>query len=193
MHEANQLAVLKAKDEVERVNEQLSALALTDGLTGLANRRRFDAMLNVEFSRAVRNNTPLTLAMVDVDFFKQYNDAYGHVKGDECLRIIAEVLSEVLSRPTDLVARYGGEEFSLILPTTNLQGGTLIAEGIIQAIKQRHIPHQGSEWGLLTVSIGIACTTPGPSDSAEELLNAADNALYVAKDKGRNRIQSFAY
>jgi len=175
--------------ELEKANRMLEGLAKLDGLTELANRRCLDETLEQEISRAHRNNQSLCVLMLDIDFFKFYNDAFGHQEGDHCLKIVAKTISDSLMRPSDMVGRYGGEEFSVILPSTNLDGGLLIAQQIFANIARIKIlksnPHTGQP---LSLSIGVACSTPDKKLTAKELIHIADDALYKAKEQGRNRI-----
>jgi diguanylate cyclase (GGDEF)-like protein len=174
---------------LDEANRELTRLSSVDGLTGIANRRQFDECLLREWSRGMRGGTPLSLLMCDVDFFKQYNDLYGHQAGDECLKSVGAILKESARRPADMAARYGGEEFAVILPDTETTGALLVAEEIRQGLEALAIPHGNSEIGLVTLSIGAACTVPRrESGSAEKLLGDADLALYRAKQSGRNRV-----
>jgi diguanylate cyclase (GGDEF)-like protein len=158
-------------------------------MTGLTNRRAFDEALDAEFRRSVRNGTPLSLLLIDVDHFKAFNDAYGHPEGDDCLKAVAKVLTKVLNRPGDLAARYGGEEFDAILPDTDAEGAMTIAESIRAAVQGLAIPHIGGGTGIVTASIGgSAHTGEGTVGSVETLVQEADNALYAAKAAGRNRV-----
>nr|WP_315216632.1 diguanylate cyclase [uncultured Duganella sp.] len=165
----------------------LEQLATRDGLTGLANRRCFDNTLYAEWQRALRQQQPLSLLMVDVDNFKQYNDAYGHLGGDECLQRIAKAVASEM-RTNDLVARYGGEEFAVILPNQSLKGAAIVAERIRCRVEQLHMPNLGTEGHVVTVSIGAATALAAPDNDASQLVAAADSALYRAKHMGRNRI-----
>jgi len=162
-------------------------LSTTDELTGIANRRRFNAKLISEWNRAARLGQPLALAILDVDWFKKYNDYYGHQKGDECLRIIAEVLSANICRAGDLVARYGGEEFVFIAPTTDGAVALNMVGKICAALQTRALAHPMSEFGSVTASIGVAAMVPKQSLSPDMLMKAADEALYRAKKQGRNQ------
>ncbi len=175
---------------VELQKQTLQELSLKDGLTNIPNRRAFDEHLNTEISAAQRHNWPLSIIMIDVDFFKPYNDNYGHAKGDECLIQIAQTLEHALVRETDFIGRYGGEEFVCILPNTDREGATIIAEKLRLAIYNATIPHLFRENETrVTVSMGIA-TMPFQKDSfvePEEFINNADQALYKAKASGRNR------
>ena len=165
----------------------LEQLATRDGLTGLANRRCFDDTLQAEWQRALRQQQPLSLLMVDVDNFKQYNDAYGHLGGDECLQRIAGAVSSEM-RANDLVARYGGEEFAVILPNQSLKGAAIVAERIRCRVEQLHLPNLGSQQHVVTVSIGAATALAAPGSDPSQLVATADSALYRAKHMGRNRI-----
>lgn len=180
-----------ARDDLERINGELAALALEDGLTGLANRRRFDAALDEEYARAMRNETPLSLIMLDVDFFKKYNDEYGHPQGDECLKKISKTLKTASARPGDLVARYGGEEFAILLPGADTPGAVAVAERVRMAIQAINIVHAENVGGAVTISAGAASFIPSrKNNSPADLVLAADQALYEAKESGRNRVCS---
>jgi diguanylate cyclase (GGDEF)-like protein/PAS domain S-box-containing protein len=179
-----------AEEELQRAFHMVEALASVDGLTGIANRRRFDEVLQAEWKRAQRDRTPCSLLFMDADHFKNFNDIYGHIPGDRCLRQIAEAGAQVLQRPADLVARYGGEEFAVILPDTSCDGAIAIAEQIRFAVEQLHIPHSGNSYEIVTVSIGCATQIPDTNSELSELLKAADSALYVAKSLGRNRVEA---
>jgi len=176
-------------DGLAQANSELSSLALKDGLTQLANRRAFDSALGREFARATRSKAPLSLLMIDVDHFKQYNDQYGHPAGDACLRQVAKALSAEVTRETDLPARYGGEEFAILLPATDAHGARTVAERVLKAISNLNIAHEFSPHQNVTVSIGVAtAVTLGQSDETlSKLLSAADTALYQSKAAGRNR------
>jgi diguanylate cyclase (GGDEF)-like protein len=175
--------------KLSRMNSQLERLSLTDGLTGLANRRQFDLTLQREWHAAQRNRYPLTLVFLDVDHFKNYNDNYGHPAGDIVLRRIGAVLTMVSKRAQDLLARYGGEEFVVLLPQTDPEHGCLLAEGIRQDVQALGIPHDYSEAAdVVTVSLGVASLLPDRQCHPEDLLSQADQALYEAKQSGRNRV-----
>ena len=175
--------------ELECANKELRRLANLDGLTLLANRRRFDEYLQQEWLRLAREGNQLSLIMCDIDHFKAYNDTYGHQIGDECLKQVAAALKHASRRPADLAARYGGEEFSLILPNTDIAGMQYLARSLQQAIHELAIEHaQSSVSPYVTLSIGMSNTIPQHERRAEELVEAADQALYEAKAAGRNRI-----
>ena len=178
---------LRDVTDEKRAQVALEQLATRDGLTGLANRRCFDDTLNAEWQRALRNQQPLSLLMVDVDNFKQYNDAYGHLGGDECLQRIANAVSSEM-RANDLVARYGGEEFAVILPNQSLKGAAIVAERIRCRVEQLRLPNLGSQQHVVTVSIGAATALASPETDPSQLVATADSALYRAKHMGRNRI-----
>ena len=174
---------------LEEVNHQLEVLSVTDALTRLANRRRFDAVWLDEWQRALRQATPLAVIMLDVDHFKAYNDHYGHQQGDECLRRVGEVLLTTLRRAGELVARYGGEEFVVVLPGTSVIHAMAVAESIRANIQAAGIAHAHSGVAaVVTVSLGVAVGIPTQGDVRDALVHAADAALYRAKDQGRNRV-----
>lgn len=176
--------------ELKCAREQLTKLASTDGLTGLANRRRFDEVLAQEYTRHARSAGELSLIMLDVDHFKAYNDTYGHVSGDDCLRQIAGVINRSVIRVTDLAARYGGEEFVCVLPETNQKGALAIAEKIRLGIIALSIPHSGSSAAShVTASLGVVTTRCFPEKSALNIVAQADEQLYKAKASGRNRVE----
>lgn len=175
--------------ELKLARDILQSRAWVDGLTGLANRRRFDEFLAQEWRRAIRNQTALALVMLDVDFFKRYNDHYGHLAGDACLRQVAGVLRAATQRPGDLAARYGGEEFVCLLPETDTAGAWLVAERIKADLAALGLPHaQSSISAYVTVSQGLAVARPAATAAATDLVQAADRWLYAAKTAGRNRI-----
>jgi diguanylate cyclase (GGDEF)-like protein len=168
---------------------RVEELAVLDGLTGIANRRRFDAFLEDEWRRAQRLGLPLSLALFDIDFFKRYNDHYGHLAGDECLRLVGKALAHFARRPGDLVARYGGEEFAAIFGNTDRAAACEHAESIRAAIQALNIRHEyATQAGCVTISVGVATLHPDPDMSAAKLIEIADQALYAAKEGGRNRI-----
>jgi diguanylate cyclase (GGDEF)-like protein len=175
--------------ELEAANRKLEDLSSTDALTGLANRRRFDAVWELEWQRALRQGFALAVAMIDVDHFKDYNDHYGHQAGDDCLRRLAQVLAAASQRSGELAARYGGEEFVIVLPGVNAEDAMANAERIRSAVQALNIVNAVDiPAGMLTVSIGVACRVPTAHDSPASLLRAADAALYEAKHQGRNRV-----
>jgi len=187
---ATVLSDITAKKKLER---SLRELSVTDGLTGLRNRRRFDEVLQSEWLRMQRNGQPLSLLMGDLDRFKAYNDRYGHLAGDDCLRRIAAVIQATLKRPADLAARYGGEEFAMILPQTTQSRALIVAEQIRRAVEGLQIAHERSEVSrYVTLSLGIAALVPSPLASPANLITLADRALYAAKDGGRNTIRAAA-
>lgn len=171
-------------------NAHLQKLAQFDALTGLPNRGYFDRRLARVFKQAQRDGTALALVMVDVDFFKQFNDTYGHVKGDNCLTRVAAALRTVVRRPEDFVARYGGEEMVILLRGTGVEGAIAVAEAARRAVSELAIPHAASNMGVVTVSLGVAALVPVAQISPTELVAASDAALYAAKERGRNQVQS---
>ncbi len=181
-----------AEDQIMALNRELAVLATTDGLTGLANRRRFDEALGQEWDRAARDRKPLSLLMIDVDRFKLYNDRYGHQRGDQCLHAVAAAIGELVRRPGDLAARYGGEEITLLLPGTSAAGAVELAARACGAIEASAIAHEANMPGrVATVSIGVATMFPALTEQASgarALIAAADAALYEAKRSGRNRV-----
>jgi len=172
---------------LQEANQKLELMANLDGLTQIANRRHFDAYLALEWQRHQREKNPLALIMIDIDYFKLYNDSYGHQCGDDCLIRVAKAIAQVPQRPTDLVARYGGEEFVVILSNTDTKGALKVAEAIQKAIADLAIPHQTYINNHLTLSIGVASMIPTLDQSLEILISYADKALYAAKAQGRNR------
>ncbi|OEF96742.1 GGDEF domain-containing response regulator [Desulfuribacillus alkaliarsenatis] len=171
---------------------ELTKLSTLDGLTGVSNRRYFDQMLEREMGTATRNGTPLSLILFDVDFFKRYNDRYGHLAGDEALKAIAEVSRQQLKRPADIVCRYGGEEFVVLLPDTRIDGAFIVAEEMRRAIEALQLPHEDSEISeVLTVSLGVAELTDAKAETPSMLIKHADAALYHAKNNGRNKTVSY--
>ncbi|MBF8999721.1 diguanylate cyclase domain-containing protein [Vibrio nitrifigilis] len=167
-------------------------MVLIDGLTGLANRRRFDQALKGDWNLCQREHKPLALLMVDVDYFKRYNDTYGHIAGDECLKLVGKALQSSVRRTSDICCRYGGEEFCCLLPFTDEEGATICANNILQAVRDLNIEHESSDAAkVVTVSIGQAFVVPSAAITAEQLLLYADQALYVSKQHGRNRTSIF--
>lgn len=174
--------------ELDTANQELKRLSASDGLTGIANRRFFDEHLSREWRRARRGSGDIALLMCDVDHFKAYNDTYGHQAGDDCLRQIAQTLSDAMERAADLAARYGGEEFVVVLPETPLDGAQIVAEKIQLAIQALNLPHSGSPHSQVTLSIGVATLPPDEHNGPHTLIKAADRALYRAKHAGRNHV-----
>lgn len=180
---------LRDMTEHKKAQLALQQLATQDSLTGVANRRSFDDKLLSEWNRARRQSGPLALIMVDVDFFKAYNDLYGHQGGDECLKAVAAILQGQAFRAGDMAARYGGEEFAIILPNTDLDGAREVAERIRGGVEKAALAHAGSQIAdCITVSLGVAATLPGHGSHPGMLLTQADQALYAAKRSGRNRV-----
>lgn len=183
------LARVRNHLELVRQRRMLERLSHVDGLTGVANRRAFNAMLPREFGRLQRNNLPLALLMIDVDDFKAFNDHYGHLKGDECLQTVAQTIARSLQRAADLVARYGGEEFVCLLPETEWEGAVQIAQNIQHRIMQLQLQNDHAQAAtIVTVSIGVATAHANEMSSSQQLLAMADQRLYRAKTTGRNRI-----
>ena len=169
-------------------NQELESLVNLDGLTQVANRRYFDAYLAQEWRRLAREQQQLSLILLDVDFFKRYNDHYGHQAGDDCLVKVSQAVKQAIKRPADLVARYGGEEFVVVLPNTNIQGAAVVAQRIQDELQRLQIFHVKSEVSpLVTLSLGLACQIPIPGTDSGHLVGNADEALYMAKRQGRNR------
>ena len=179
-----------AELEVQEANRLLGFVAATDGLTGIANRRSFDGVFEREWKRHERMHTPLSVAILDVDCFKQFNDEYGHLAGDDCLKTVAQTLQAVAGRAGDFVARYGGEEFAIILPNSETTGAAIVLQEVLHSIRILAIPHSSSKVGrgIVTVSIGCATVIPNDFDSAADFLGRADHALYEAKAKGRDQL-----
>jgi len=178
----------ESQQQLARANEELSRLARLDALTGIANRRSFDEAARVEWQRCRRHQSPLALLLCDVDYFKLYNDHFGHPAGDLCLKKVAALLTNQLKRPADLAARYGGEEFAILLPDTDLAGAMLVAEGCRARLEQEFMPHPMAACGQVTMSIGVASVIPAGEDILATLIARADAALYAAKTAGRNRV-----
>lgn len=186
---ARESELLEVTRQLQEANERLQNLSFLDGLTGIANRRHFDQVLLQESKRAMRENTPLSLIMLDIDFFKSFNDTYGHLKGDDCLKMVASTLKQTLKRPGDFPARYGGEEFAVVLPNTDELGAAIVGEELQASIERANIPHINSLCAdRVTVSIGVVTRVSGQSDTPEDLILAADRALYRSKHGGRNRV-----
>lgn len=180
-------------DELKKQHFKLEQLSLTDGLTGIANRRAMDMRLNQELAIANRYEWDLSVLLIDIDSFKLYNDHYGHLAGDDCLRTITHILNETIARKQDFIARFGGEEFVCILPSTNEKGAEQIAKNLLAAVVAHHLPHEYSVVEpYITISIGISTTQGAKDCSVNELLNQADKALYIAKESGRNQLAHYS-
>ena len=170
---------------MEKANDKLTMISNQDGLTGLANRRRFDEYIKKEWESLKREKQSLGLILCDVDHFKLYNDTYGHQMGDECLKQIARTIGECMNRPRDMAARYGGEEFAAILPNTDIKGALEIAEQIRAQVEALNIPHESSKvCDHATISLGVACVVPDPEKNEKQLIEMADSGLYEAKERG---------
>jgi diguanylate cyclase (GGDEF)-like protein len=183
-----------AREQLQEHNRALTVLADHDGLTSIANRRRFEAAMTLENARAARSGLPLSIVLIDVDYFKRFNDTYGHVAGDACLRQVAAALRDSLVRPADLAARYGGEEFVALLPDTDSAGARMVAERIRCAVMALQIAHAGNDAGIVTISAGVYTSTvasttgEGVAIAASNLVERADALLYQAKLSGRNQV-----
>ncbi|HAT51222.1 MAG: PleD family two-component system response regulator [Nitrospirae bacterium] len=187
-HPAIVRARVRTHVELKRRGDILERLSSLDPLTGIANRRRFDEFLNFEWNRSVRTGHMLSLVLIDVDYFKLFNDNYGHGKGDRCLIQVARALSKPTQRTMDLVSRYGGEEFACILPETSVDGALAVAERLRSTVEELDIPHAFSTVvPHVTISLGVATTVPTKEKTFCSLIERADRALYCAKDQGRNR------
>lgn len=184
---ALELVLRSTQEQLLSSNEQLEQLAMKDALTGLANRRCFDERLAMETRRAQRERSSLALLMIDVDYFKLFNDFYGHVAGDACLQGVSKLLEECIRRPSDLAARYGGEELGVIMPNTDRAGAQVVAQHILDRLQQANITHESSPLGRVSVSIGIAATDGSQPETLQSLIETADQALYKAKSLGRNQ------
>ena len=169
--------------------QRLQRVSFLDGLTEIANRRRFDEFIDHEWRRGLRSSSPLSMIMIDIDFFKAFNDTYGHQHGDDCLRRVAGALNVGLHRPGDLAARYGGEEFAVVLAGANRAGAVVVAETLRAKVEALAIPHAGSRVSdRITISLGVGSTIPAPESAPSTLIAVADRALYQAKAAGRNRV-----
>ncbi len=183
------LHMMLAEQRLAAANTQLTQLSATDGLTGIGNRRAFDAALQAEWCRAARERAPLALLLIDVDFFKRYNDRYGHPAGDECLCMIAAALQRTLRAPPDVAARFGGEEFVAILPGATDAVAREVGQRVCKAVIATGMRHQDSPFGAVTVSVGAASLSPVDGEGWKALVDGADGALYRAKNAGRNRVR----
>ena len=180
----------ETEEKLIRLQKEFQELSFKDGLTGVANRRMFDSVMEVEWANARRNRQPLSLIFLDIDYFKQYNDRYGHLEGDECLKTVAQALSATATRARDFFARFGGEEFVLVLPETDAKAAVKVADRCRNAIFKLQIPHEGSGVSqILTVSLGVGTTIPTHDAEPKPFIEAVDRLLYQAKDKGRNRAE----
>jgi diguanylate cyclase (GGDEF)-like protein len=182
------LSLMESEQRLTAANAQLLVLSCTDGLTGLANRRAFDERFAAEWAFAVREAVDIAVVLVDVDHFKHYNDHYGHLAGDDCLRTVAAHVGSVVLRASDLPARYGGEEFVVLLPGNRDQGAAEVAERLCHSVYDAHLPHDASPFGRVTISVGVASIAPGLHDPPSMLMTSADQALYKAKQDGRNQV-----
>jgi diguanylate cyclase (GGDEF)-like protein len=182
------LSLLESEQRLEVANEELQKLSCTDGLTGIANRRAFDSRLAASWACAVRQRLEIAIVMIDVDYFKLYNDCHGHLAGDECLRSIARHVAAAVLRGSDLAARYGGEEFVILLPGNGKTGATEVAERVRKTVYDANIPHDASCLSRVTISVGVASIAPGLQDNPASLITMADRALYKAKQHGRNHV-----
>ena len=183
--------LVETTKELKEANEHLKRLSSLDGLTGVANRRSFDERIELEWARAIRNAKPLALIMIDIDYFKPYNDRYGHQAGDDCLKKVASLITSSIHRTLDLAVRYGGEEFAVLLPDTDMEGAIGIAEIIRAAVEGMQIEHSGSQNNnFVTISLGVASKIPGRMEKSDLFIEAADKAMYIAKKEGRNRVKT---
>jgi diguanylate cyclase (GGDEF)-like protein len=181
-------ALFAQNEALASQNRELSDMAMRDELTGIGNRRAFNLMLDYEFVRHVRSRAPLTLLMIDVDYFKKYNDTFGHPAGDRCLRLLAQTIASRVRRVTDRVARVGGEEFAALLPETDVAGARKVAADLLDAVRELGIDHSESPIGRVSVSIGISTLSPEHGGESAALIQQADRALYESKRAGRNCI-----
>jgi len=191
LRRAREAELLETTMKLRKANATLERLSYIDELTGVGNRRYFDELYLKEWKRARREESPLSLVIIDIDFFKAYNDFYGHQAGDSCLAKVAGAIAGSLKRPVDFVARYGGEEFALVLPHTELAGARIVAGNVLKAVHALKINHGSSMVGdRVTISAGIGSLVPGRDDDPDALIHGADAALYRAKETGRNRIET---
>jgi len=194
VEEQSKLLQLRIKElsELRADNDRLENLSFCDGLTGISNRRQFDQYLEISFKNSLRSGKPLSLIMADIDYFKTYNDNYGHLKGDECLIKVAKTMVSSVKRPLDLVARFGGEEFAVILSETDINGAIIVAENLRKNIEALALKHEySSVVPYITISLGVTTIMPSHLYSIEEFINRADKALYKAKSSGRNNVVSY--
>lgn len=176
------------REKLQTLNDTLQRISLQDGLTGISNRRHFDEIIEREWMHAVRNSRTISFLLADIDYFKTYNDEYGHLEGDECLKMVAKAVNNIPRRHIDMVARYGGEEFAVLLPETDINGAVRVAESILSSVRDLKIVHKGSMvHEYVTVSIGVTAVVPIRGMKSAHLIHNADNALYKAKRAGRNR------
>ncbi|WP_434588827.1 GGDEF domain-containing protein [Pseudomonas sp. R4-83] len=182
--------LLVAEYELKIIRKELEVIAHTDGLTSLANRRSFDLAMDKEWKRATRNQTSISVILLDIDLFKQYNDRYGHLSGDDCLVHVANLIAANVNRPGDIAARYGGEEFVVLLPDTELAGAVMVAENIRLSLSNANLQHSASPFEIVTISSGVVSTSRTEEESPKEFLIKADRLLYAAKSKGRNRVEA---
>ena len=176
----------------KQIEAQLRMFSFTDGLTGLANRRKLDEYMEIEWRKAMRNELPISIIMIDIDYFKLFNDTYGHLEGDSCLKAVANVIQNSLVRPGDLCARYGGEEFIVLLPNTDKDGALHITNKIEKTLASERIENINSDINsFVTVSMGVACIVPNSKVTSSQLIFKADRALYKAKGEGRNKTICF--
>ena len=186
---ANVSEAVKRENMLLEQAKELKRSLIVDGLTGVYSRRYWEEQTLIEFRKAKRANLPVSLVMLDVDFFKNYNDAYGHQDGDLCLTLVAKAAASALKRPRDILARYGGEEFVALLPETNLEGAIIVTQRILESVEKLRIPHAKSDVApYVTVSMGVSCGFPSKDHSSEMILSEADKALYTAKSLGRNQV-----
>lgn len=182
------LRIVAKQQEIHEAHRQLKKTSRLDGLTNIPNRRHFDETLASEWRRCIRTGSPLSIVISDIDFFKQFNDTYGHQAGDSCLTAVAGSLNDSLFRVEDMIARYGGEEFAAILPGTDTEGAHAVAERMRRSARELCIPHERGIDGLVSCSFGVASIKPGPHGLPLQLLQAADAGLYAAKRAGRNQV-----
>lgn len=188
-----QRSLLRVTNQLNQANEELQRLSLTDELTGVANRRLFDRLLLREWQRCSRHKKPISIVMVDVDYFKKFNDSYGHQAGDECLKLVAKEVARAAPRAGDLAARYGGEEFALVLGDTDADGARWVVERIRQRVHDLKVEHKESPHKYVSVSCGVSTMLPSSDFMVDKLIKSADDALYLAKKEGRNTVAYLDY